>query len=144
YMDAWHARVRFEQGRWDDAAYEATRVLDRYGLPAATKIPALMILGWVRVRRGDPGSAALLDEARTLALATGELQRIAPVAAARAEAAWLKGNQEQCLTEACVGYELALMHTYPWKLGELSIWMWRAGGLTSPSGPIAAPFARQI
>ena len=144
YMGAWLARARFEQGNWDDAAQEATRVLERYQLPAAAKIPALVILGWVRVRRGDPGSAALLDEARTLALATGELQRIAPVAAARAEAAWLRGDQEQCLAEACVGYELALTHTYPWKLGELSLWMWRAGGLTSVPGPIAEPFARQI
>lgn len=144
YMGAWQARARFEQGSWDDAAEEATRVLNHYRLPAAAKIPALVILGWVRVRRGDPGSAALLDEARTLALATGELQRIAPVAAARAEAAWLRGDQEQCLAEACVGYELALTHTYPWKLGELSLWMWRAGDLTRAPGPIAEPFARQI
>lgn len=144
YMGAWQARARFEQGSWDDAASEATRVLGHYRLPAATKIPALTILGWVRVRRGDPGSAALLDEARDLALATGELQRIAPVAAARAEAAWLRGNQQQCLAEARVGYDLALTHTYPWKLGELSIWMWRAGGLTSAPGMIAEPFARQF
>jgi DNA-binding CsgD family transcriptional regulator len=144
YMGAWQARASFEQGNWDDAAQEATRVLERHRLPAAAKIPALVVLGWVRVRRGDPGSAALLDEARTLALATGELQRIVPVAAVRAEAAWLRGNQEQCLAEARVGYDLALTHTYPWKLGELSLWMWRAGGLTSPSGSIARPFARQI
>jgi DNA-binding CsgD family transcriptional regulator/tetratricopeptide (TPR) repeat protein len=144
YMGAWQARARFEQGNWDDAAQEATRVLERYRIPAAAKIPALVVLGWVRVRRGDPGSAALLDEARTLALATGELQRIVPVVAARAEAAWLRGNQEHCLTEAREGYELALTHTYPWKLGELSFWMWRAGGLTSAPGSIAEPFARQI
>jgi DNA-binding CsgD family transcriptional regulator len=144
YMGAWQARAKFEQGNWDDAAQEATRVLERYRLPAAAKIPALVVLGWVRVRRGDPGSAALLDEARTLALATGELQRILPVAAARAEAAWLRGNQEQCLAEARVGYDLALTHTYLWKLGELSLWMWRAGDLTSTPGPIAEPFARQI
>jgi DNA-binding CsgD family transcriptional regulator len=144
YMRGWLARARFEQGNWDDAASEATRVLDHYRLPAAAKIPALVVLGWVRVRRGDPGSIPLLDEARTLALASGELQRIAPVAAARAEAAWLRGNQEQCLAEARVGYELALTHTDPWKLGELSIWMWRAGGLMSAPGSIAEPFARQI
>ena len=144
YMGAWQARASFEQGSWDDAAHEATHVLERPRLPAAAKIPALVVLGWVRVRRGDPGSAALLDEARTLALATGELQRIAPVTAARAEAAWLRGNQEQCLAEARVGYDLALSYTYPWKLGELSLWMWRAGGLTSVPVPIAEPFARQI
>ena len=144
YMGGWLARARFEQGSWDDAASEATYVLERYRLAAAAKIPALVILGWVRVRRGDPGSAALLDEAYTLALTTGELQRIAPVAAARAEAAWLRGNHEQCLAEARVGYDLALAHRDPWKLGEMSIWLWRAGDLSSVPGQIAEPFARQI
>lgn len=144
YMRAWQARTRFEQGNWDDAALEVTQVLNHSRLPAATKIPALMVLGWIKVRRGDPDSAALLDEARDLALATGELQRIIPMTAARAEAAWLRGDWQQCLAEARVGYDLALTHTYPWKLGELSIWMWRAGGLTSAPGPIAEPFARQI
>ncbi len=144
YMGAWQARARFEQGSWDDAAEETTRVLSHYRLPTATKIPALTVLGSVRARRGDPGSAALLDEARDLALATGELQRIAPVAIARAEAAWLRGNMEQCLAEARVGYDLAQAHTYQWKLGELSLWMWRSGGLTSAPGQIAEPFARQI
>jgi hypothetical protein len=85
YMRGWLTRARFEQGSWDDAAQEATRVLERYRLPAAAKIPALVVLGLVRVRRGDPGNIPILGEARTLALATGELQRIAPVAAARAE-----------------------------------------------------------
>ncbi|HJT58954.1 MAG TPA: AAA family ATPase [Ktedonobacteraceae bacterium] len=144
YMGAWQARARFEQGHWDDAAEEVTHILGHYRLPAATKIPALTVLGWVRVRRGDPGGATLLDEARDLALATGEFQRIAPVTAARAEAAWLRGNMEQCLAEARVGYDLALTHTYPWKLGELSAWMWHADGLTSVPEQIAEPFARQI
>jgi len=144
YMGGWQARASFEQGNWDDAAEAATRVLDHSRLSAAAKIPALVVLGWVRVRRGDPGSIPILDEAHNLALATGELQRIAPVAAARAEAAWLHGNQERCLAEARVGYDLALVHTDPWALGELSCWMWRAGGLTSTPRLIAEPFARQI
>jgi len=144
YMGAWKARVRFEQGAWNEAAEEATRVLDQYRLAPVAKIAALVILGWVRVRRGDPGCTALLDEAYTLALTTGEPQRIVPVAAARAEAAWLRGNQEQCLAETHRGYDLALEHADPWKLGELSVWMWRVEGLTSVSAPIAEPFARQI
>ncbi len=145
YMMAWRAHISFEQGAWEEAAEGATRLLELYRLPPGVKIPALVVLGRVRVRRGDPGSAAVLDEARTLALATGELQRIAPVAAARAEAAWLQGNKERCLAEVHVGYDLALAHEVdPWTLGELCIWMWRAGGLSSAPGPIAEPFARQI
>ncbi len=145
YMRAYQAHVSFEQGAWDDAAEEAARLLDRYRLAPVVKILALVALGWVRVRRGDPGSIPVLDEARALALATGELRRIAPVAAARADAAWLQGKQAQCLAEARLGYDLALAHEAdPWTLGELSVWMWRAGGLSSAPGPIAEPFARQI
>jgi DNA-binding CsgD family transcriptional regulator len=119
-------------------------VLNQARLPAALKIPALAVLGWVQVRRGNASSIPILDEAYALALGTGEIQRIAPVAAARAEAAWLSGNQQQCLLEARAGYELALTYPDPWKLGELSIWMWRAGGLTSAPTSIAEPFERQI
>jgi AAA ATPase domain len=145
YMRAYQAHISFEHGDWEEAAEEAARLLEGYRLSSVAKIPALMVLGCVWMRRGDPGSIPVLDEARTLALATGELQRIAPVAAARAEAAWLQGNQEQCLAEVRVGYNLALKHDVdPWTLGELSLWMWRAGGLSSPPGPIAEPFARQI
>ncbi len=145
YLRAYQAQASFEQGAWDDAAAEATRLLERYRLAPAYKILALVVLGWVRVRRGDPGSAAVLDESRDLARALGELRRIAPVAAARAEAAWLHGNQTQCLAEARVGYDLALEHEAdPWTLGDLCIWMWRAGGLSSAPEPIAEPFARQI
>jgi DNA-binding CsgD family transcriptional regulator/tetratricopeptide (TPR) repeat protein len=145
YMMAWQAHMSFEQGAWEEAAEGATRLLERYRLPPGVKIPALVALGRVRVRRGDPGSAAVLDEARTLALATGELQRVAPVAAARAEVAWLQGNKERCLAEAQVGYDLALKHeAAPWTLGELCVWMWRGGGLSSAPGPIAEPFAQEI
>jgi DNA-binding CsgD family transcriptional regulator/tetratricopeptide (TPR) repeat protein len=144
YLRAWQARVSLEQGNWDDAAEEATRVLNHYRLSTVTKIPALTVLGSVRLRRGDPGSMALLDEARDLALATGEPQRIVPVAAARAEGAWLRGDLQQCLAEARVGYDLVSKRAYLWKLGELSFWMWRAGGLARVPEQIAKPYALQI
>lgn len=144
YIRAWLGQARFERGAWDDAVVEATRVLDHAPLTIASRIPALVVLGGVGVRRGDPGSTPILDEARNLALTTEEIQRIAPVAAGRAEAAWLRGDLEQCLTEAQMGYDLGLKYLDPWRLGSLAFWMWRAGGLTSVPSPIAEPFARQI
>jgi class 3 adenylate cyclase len=53
------------------------------------RILAFVVLGLVRARRGDPNAGLLLDDALELAEPTHELPRIAPVAAARAEAAWL-------------------------------------------------------
>src|SRR4029079_5090264 len=99
-MTAWRARAHFEQGDWDSAADDAGFVLSHYRVSAITKIPALAVLGHVRVRRGDPDAMRLLAEARELAMQTVELQRIAPVASARAEFAWLKGDLEQVMGEA--------------------------------------------
>ena len=82
YMTAWRARTHFEQGDWDSAADDADYVLGRWGVVAITKISALAVLGHVRVRRGYPGAARLLAEARDLAIQTEELQRIAPVGSA--------------------------------------------------------------
>lgn len=144
YLRSWLACARFEQGRWDEAAEEATRVLSYYQLPLAAKIPAQAVLGGVRVRRGDPGGMAILNEAHDLAQATGEIKRIAPVASARAEAAWLRGELEQCRIEAQVGYDLARNSREAWRLGELSTWMWRAGSLRQPPEQIAKPYALLI
>src|SRR5260370_24237352 len=98
-MRAYEALARLEQGGWEEAAEEAARLLDQYRLAPIVKIPALVVLGWVRVRRGDPGSTPLLDEARTLALATGGLPRIPRRAAPPREAARPQGNQAQGLPE---------------------------------------------
>ena len=64
------------------------------------------MLGLVRARRGDPEVWPPLDEALALAEPTGELPRIAPVAAARAEAAWLEGEHEAVAeaTEAALDF----------------------------------------
>jgi DNA-binding CsgD family transcriptional regulator len=130
YMMAWRARAHFEQGQWDSAADEASFVLGHYQLSAITKIPALAVLGHLRVRRGDPDAMRLLDEALELALETGELQRIAPVAAARAEFAWLKGDFELVMREANLVSEMAKGHDGTRLRGEfpLAFWVWRAGG----------------
>jgi DNA-binding CsgD family transcriptional regulator len=96
------------------------------------------------VRRGDPAAQSVLDEARELALSTEELQRIAPVAAARAEAAWLREDPEQCLKEAQTAYDLALQHAHAWWIGTLAFWMWRAGGLSEIPKNAAKPYRKHI
>jgi hypothetical protein len=143
-MRAWRVRAWFEQGAWEDAAEDASQLLNKHRLSLVAKIPALLVLGWVRLRRGDPGSVPLLEESYHLAVATNEFQRLAPVLAARAEAAWLQGDLERCQAEARVGYELARTHTDPWALGELSSWLWRARGLAQPPAQAAEPFALEL
>jgi len=89
----------------------------------------LSVLGRIRALRGQPRVAALLDEALTLARRTAELQRLAPVALARAEAAWLAGDRERTAREARAAYELSLEKDSAWLRGALAVWMHRAGAL---------------
>jgi predicted ATPase/DNA-binding CsgD family transcriptional regulator len=144
YQLAWRARSNLDQGLWLEAGEDALSVLNNPRATSLARIPALVTLGRLRVRRGDPDVQAVLDEARDRARAAGELQRLGPVAAARAEAAWWQGEVKQVVAEVQVAYELALRHQHAWELGELSFWLWRAGALTSLPENIAKPFALQI
>jgi len=144
YMRAEQARVHFEQGDWDSASDHAESVLKHYGVLAITRIPALAVLGHLRVRRGDPDAARLLAEAHELAMNTQELQRIAPVASALAESAWLKGDLEQLMGEASFVLEMARVRDDRWIQGEFAFWMWRAGGAPETNENIAAPYALQM
>jgi DNA-binding CsgD family transcriptional regulator len=144
YMTSWRARVWLETGNWQAAASEARTLLAQPDVPAITAIPAMALLGRILVRQGDPAAAALLDHARELAEQTGELQRIAPVALARAELCWLGSDLQACQAELTPAFALAHVQHSPWELGELSLWMWFAGALDQ--APAGSPdlFERQI
>lgn len=142
YMVAMRARAYLEQGLWQDAEHDAKDVL-RAGETVARLI-ASVVLGCVRIRRGDCDAQPLLDEARERALAAGEIHRIGPMAAACAEHAWLKGDKAQMREELRYAHELALKHPEPWRLGELSLWLWRAGGLDHPPEGIAEPYRLEM
>jgi len=144
YLLAYRARLELDQGRWLEAADSAATVL---GIPRTSTTPrihALVVLGLLRARRGDPGRWEPLDEAWALAEPTGELPRLGPVAAARAEAAWLEGDRD-CVAAATEGAcRLAVERKSGWLIGELADWRRRAG-LDSEIPPGAAkPYALQL
>ena len=145
YMTGWMARLRFEQGRWDEAAENATAVLREPNVPAASRITPLATLGRLRARRGDPHPFELLDEALELARQSEELQRLAPVAAARAEAHLLDGSAGSVGAETDETLALALALDDPWAVGELCVWRRRAGiDDDVDPGSVAAPFALEL
>ena len=87
---------------------------------------------------------ALLDEAARLAAPTGELQRIGLVAAARAEAAWYRGDLQSVAREAAMGLQAAANSRDPWIPGELVYWGHRADPAQAAAGPTAQPFLLMI
>src|SRR5262249_2136186 len=144
YMCSWLALTRLYQGRWSEASELATALLARSDVAAVSRIMALVALGRVRARRGDPGVAGTLDEALELALQTATLHALGPARAARAEAAWLADDREGVKAEASAGYELAARHRHRWHSGEFAFWRWRAGDPVDPPKWSARPFALHI
>ncbi|GGO26454.1 ATP-binding protein [Deinococcus humi] len=144
YMLAWQALSYLYQGRWREATEVALSVTRRPATAATSRIMALVALGRVRTRRGDPEVWDVLDEALAMASQTGTLQRLAPVRAARAEAAWLAGDLDRVHEEAQAAYGLACHHHHPWFVGELAYWRWKAGHASSDVPRMALPYELQI
>ncbi len=127
YFLAHRARLELDQGQWEDAADTAEFVLGERLVSTFPRTLALVTLALVRARRGDPDVWTLLDEARDLADPTGELPRMAPVAAARGEAAWLTGRTDAVAQETDTVFGRAVSRPVPWALGELAVIRRRAG-----------------
>lgn len=144
YLRGWRARSLFERGKWLQAAAEAERALDLQPGSAVIALPAITTLGHLRARQGSPEATALLDRALALALPTGELQRVGPLAEARAEAAWWQGDPGRALAEARSGYKLALQGRESWVLGSLAYWIQRAGGQVAEPDRIPAVYRLMI
>jgi DNA-binding CsgD family transcriptional regulator/tetratricopeptide (TPR) repeat protein len=139
YMSASLATVMTEQGRYDEAAELADRILAHPNLAPISRIPAAVTRGRIATLRGEDGSA-LLDDALRTAAATGESQRLVPVAAARAEAAWLTGQTDAIEAAVRIAWDVAVAHPDPWELGELSWWLTRAGVAAASPITVAEPF----
>jgi DNA-binding CsgD family transcriptional regulator len=146
YLLAERARLELNEGRSAHAAETASLVLRMPRTSTTPRILALIVLGLVRARRGDPERWALLDEAWKLAEPTGELPRLGPVAAAKAEAAWLEGDQAAVDKATQNPLELAVERKASWLIGELAVWRRRAGlDWTIPStAEVAKPYALEL
>ena len=141
YALAWLALCELHLGHGDAAGEHAHEALRQASRRSTSRVMALVALGRLRARRGDPGAAELLDEALQLAEASGTLQRLAPVRIARAEAAWLAGDMARAAQEARAALPLALQHKHPWFAGELLSWL-HAAGEPVEIGPFCAePYA---
>jgi class 3 adenylate cyclase/tetratricopeptide (TPR) repeat protein len=144
YLFAFRAKIMLDRGHWDEAAEFATLVFQKRVISTFPRIVALVVLGLVRARRGDPDASSPLDDAFALAEPTGELLRIAPAAAAQAEAAWLAGDYGRIGEATDVAFELAVRYRADWPLGELAYWRWRAGLLAEVPAGAVEPYAAQI
>jgi DNA-binding CsgD family transcriptional regulator/tetratricopeptide (TPR) repeat protein len=144
YLLANRARFELDEGRWSDAAETSIVVLGRRAVSTYPRTLALCVLALVRARRGDPEVQPLLEEARALSEPTRELQRIAPVAVARAEVAWLRGDPAGARAATDDALALALEAGSTHDIACLQAWRRRAGIEEPANGSTDGPYALEL
>lgn len=88
------AYVHFRRGRWSDAAETIHRLLDIESAAQTQIRTALMLLGRIQVRRGDPEAAATLRTAWQQAVDPIEFPRAAAVVSGAEELASMHDNHK--------------------------------------------------
>ena len=136
YLRIYVARIALDQGHWDDAVVAIPPGIGSAGTPLA-RIGALVVTGLVRARRGDEDPWPDLDEAHERAANSGELQWVAPVTAARVEAAWLTGRGDHVAGEADDVLRMCVERRAGWWAGEIATWR-RLAGIQEAAPPGAA------
>ncbi|HEY6592685.1 MAG TPA: hypothetical protein VI011_01060 [Asanoa sp.] len=93
YLFGVRAGVRLERAEWDAALGDAEESLARPGGAGQTVVPALVAKARILSARGNGAALSILDRAAAVAEQLDELQRIGPVADARAEHSCLPANR---------------------------------------------------
>jgi DNA-binding CsgD family transcriptional regulator/tetratricopeptide (TPR) repeat protein len=143
YVQVYRARYHLDQGRWAEAVADATFVLESARTVPLLHMLALTVLALGRARRGEPDVWPALDEAYVLAKGHDELQFLAPVATARAEALWLEGRHGEVEDETSEVFELAVRRDSGWVVGELA-WLRRLAGIRESAPGAAGPYPAQL
>jgi DNA-binding CsgD family transcriptional regulator/tetratricopeptide (TPR) repeat protein len=123
YVLAMRSWLRLEQDDWNGAAEDALTVLRRSEQSGIAQIQALVTLGLIQARRGDAEARATLERAWEMAVAAGDLIRLAPCAVARAELAWIAGEEPPAGGELADVLRLADDRAHPWWVGALAVWL---------------------
>lgn len=123
------ALIDLHRGEWDRAQHRAEDVLTRPGVFALHEILPRLVLALIRARRGEQPVASLLNQI-VAGSDAGQL-RIFPVWAARAEAAWLAGDDDTARREAESGLATIDPDRDPWQAGQLNRWLHLSGASVS-------------
>jgi DNA-binding CsgD family transcriptional regulator len=145
YLGGWQARIALDQGRWAEAAALAGENLERTrGTLPQSRFNSLLVLGVLHAGRGDADPWPALDEALEIAVRADELERLAPVAAARAEARWLAGEAGSVAEEVDEALARAVASGHRPTIGELAIWRHRAGLPLAGAERLSPPYREEV
>ncbi|KQV09504.1 AAA family ATPase [Devosia sp. Root105] len=147
YLLGRQAQLRMEQGRLREAETIAQGVIGMERLPVVMHLPALTVLGRVRMRMNLPDGERALLRALDEGLPTGEPQRIFPVRIALVEAAWLREDLDAARQQLTELTAIDLSGLRAWDLGELAAWWRRSsmpGDVPARVGELPAPWALEL
>jgi DNA-binding CsgD family transcriptional regulator/tetratricopeptide (TPR) repeat protein len=144
YLLGARAHLRLRRGAWAAAQADAEASIAMGHHRGVSLCPALIVLGRLGARRGEPDAADTLGDAWDRAVSTGELQRLAPAAVGLAEHAWLDGDLDATAAAIHRAWSVAVVRDDEWARGELAWWLWRADALHEPPGDVAHPYRRAI
>jgi DNA-binding CsgD family transcriptional regulator len=146
YLYGVRAEIRFEACDWDGALADVGMALARPARTGVVVVPALVARGRIEAARGHPDALSTLDEAARQADRTGELQRVGPVAVARAEYFAWHADLARSAAEAERALTLARTGRQPFVLGVIAFRLWRAGATVAEADIEAAavPYRRMI
>ena len=140
------ALVELALGRWDDAAATAQALLDGpRDQIIEPRTYALLVVGLVRARRGDPGYWPLLDEAWERAVE----RRRPPVPRPRGRRPRRGGvaggaDRRRSVPRPATTYDLACRLNEPTTAGWLACWRARAGLPVEPPDNVPERFRLQL
>ena len=100
----------------------------------------MCVLARLAFRRDEAQGWPLVEEARGLAQANGDMALLAMVAASIAEGAWLADDQERMMEATGEALRLAEDRADPWVAGELAVWRRRETEQAVVPTVCAAPY----
>jgi DNA-binding NarL/FixJ family response regulator len=132
-LDSPMAEIAFVLGDWDAAVARSRTALLASSISSDDRVTTMLLLARIAFRRGDPGWERLLDEVRAfvagLAFVPEPLEEL--IVATEAEAAWLADELPSVVARLRAAYEAAVNEGRRAAIGELGLWLWRAGELSA-------------
>ncbi|GAB2673824.1 ATP-binding protein [Kribbella swartbergensis] len=145
WLRAFQSRALLDQGRWEQAEAMAADVLRSASVDDGRKLVSMVVLGRLRVRRGESEPRRLLEEARAaMRPAEPVVGWIVGTAPALAEAGVYAGDGELVRAVASAPLIRAGQGREPWFVGELAYWSSRVGGPSTPPPDAAEPYRLQL
>jgi len=120
------ARLKLENGSWQEAYGIAEALLKNEGQPPINKINLLTVMAIIKMRTAGPGAEPLLKQAQAMAMEAFELQRMLPVACALLEYEWLTGIPVIETSELTSITRLVGLHGNAMEFNELVFWLDKA------------------